>query len=50
MSMKARDEVIQALKCCLMKEDDPCEGNCPYAGEDGCVERVMYDALLYLED
>ena len=48
--MKTRDEVVQALKCCVVKEDDPCEGNCPYTGEDGCVDRVMADALELLED
>ena len=48
--MKNRDEVIQALKCCLINEDDTCEGNCPYCGEDGCVDKVMTDALVLLED
>lgn len=47
--MKTRDEVAQALKCCIENEDLPCESNCSYCGEDGCVERVMYDAYLYLE-
>lgn len=47
--MKNRDEVIRALKCCIEKEDLPCEGNCSYCGEDGCVDQVMADALVLLE-
>lgn len=50
MSMlKNRNEVIRALKCCIENEDLPCEGNCPYSGEDGCVDKVMADALELLE-
>ena len=48
--MKTRNEVIQALKCCLINEDDACEGNCPYCGEDDCIDKVMADALDLLED
>ena len=50
MTMKTRNEVIQALKCCLINEDDACEGNCPYCGEDDCIDKVMADALDLLED
>lgn len=50
MSMKTRNEVIQALKCCLINEGDPCEG-CPCYREDGyCIDNVMADALELLED
>ena len=48
--MKTRNEVIQALKCCLINEDDACEGNCPYCGEHDCVATVMHDVLVLLED
>ena len=48
--MKDRNEVIKALKCCIKVEDLPCEGNCPYFGEDDCVSTVMHDALVLLED
>ena len=47
--MKNRDEVIKALKCCRVNEDDPCEGNCPYSGEEDCIGKVMDDALELLE-
>ena len=47
--MKIRNEVIQALKCCVKDEDLPCEGNCPYCGEEDCVFAVMADALELLE-
>ena len=50
MSMKTRNEVIQALKCCLINEGDPCEG-CPYYREDGyCIDNVMADALELLQE
>lgn len=46
--MKNRNEVIRAMKCCIKDEDLPCEGNCPYSGEEGCVDKVMADALAQL--
>jgi hypothetical protein len=47
--MKDRNEVIRALKCCIKDEDLPCEGNCPYSGEEGGVDKVMADALELLQ-
>ena len=48
--MKNREEVIRALKCCVVNEDDSCEGNCPYSGEKGCVGKAMADALELLQE
>lgn len=47
--MKSKDEVIKALRCCWVNEDEPCEDNCPYCGEEDCVGEVMADALKLLE-
>ena len=47
--MKTRNEIIRALKCCVIDEDLPCEGNCPYCGEEDCIFAVMADALEVLE-
>ncbi len=48
--MEKLDKVIAALTCCRVNEDDPCEGNCPYCGEESCVDKVMDDALECLKD
>lgn len=47
--MKNREKVIKALRCCVMDEEDPCDGACPYAGETDCVYAAMTDALAVLE-
>ena len=48
--MEKLDKVIAALECCRIYEDDPCEGNCPYCGVSGCVDRTMKDALECLKE
>lgn len=48
--MEKLEKVVQALKCCRVNEDDLCEGNCPYAGKEDCIAKVMDDALELLEE
>ena len=49
ITMKNRNKVIQGLKVCIQNDDLTCKGNCPYCGEDSCVDKVMADALELLE-
>lgn len=48
--MEKLDKVMRALTCCLVNEDEPCEVGCPYAGAEGCVDKVMVDALEELKE
>ncbi len=48
--MEKLDKVIAALECCLVNEDEPCEAGCPYSGVEGCVDKVMLDALEWLKE
>lgn len=48
--MEQLDKVIAALGCCLVKEDEPCEGNCPYCGKDDCLGLMMKDVLEFLTE
>lgn len=43
-------EVIRAITCCRVNEDEPCAGNCPYDGMEDCVGAVMVDALDLLKE
>lgn len=43
--MEKIDKVIAGLMCCRVNEDEPCAGNCPYAGVQDCVGVVLDDAL-----
>ena len=47
--MEKLSEVIQALECCIVNEDEPCD-NCPYNGDTYCVDSVMADALELLKE
>lgn len=48
--MEKLDKVIAALECCRVNEDEPCEVGCPYNGVEGCVDKVMLDALDLLKE
>ena len=43
-------EVIRAITCCRVNEDEPCTGNCPYDGKEDCIGAVMVDALDLLKE
>lgn len=48
--MEKLDKVVAALECCRVNEDEPCEVGCPYNGVEGCVDKVMLDALEVLKE
>lgn len=47
--MEKLDNVIAALECCVINEDEPCEVGCPYNGVRHCSEALMRDALEVLK-
>ena len=48
--MEKLNKVIAGLECCRINEDVPCEVGCPYSGVEGCVDKVMLDALEVLKE
>ena len=47
--MEKLSEVIRALECCIENEEAPCD-NCPYNGDQECIDSVMVDALELLRE
>lgn len=47
-----RDEVIKALKCCVLRDPDdrPRCGDCPYPTGSACSNRLKMDVLALLKE